>query len=437
MIMTKLTREQRNYKFETLQLHVGQEQPDPTTDARAVPIYQTSSYVFRNCDHAAARFGLSDAGNIYGRLTNPTEDVFEKRIASLEGGVAALAVASGAAAVTYTILNLAQNGDNIVSAKNIYGGSFNLFEHTLPQYGIETNFVDIFNEEEVENAINEKTKALYIETLGNPNSDVVDIESVAKIAHKHKIPLVVDNTFATPYLVRPIEYGADIVVHSATKFIGGHGTSIGGVIVDGGKFDWEASDKFDSLTKPNPSYHGISFTQACGPAAFVTKVRAILLRDTGATLSPFNAFLFLQGLETLSLRVERHTYNALKVVEYLNNHPQVESVSHPSVSTDSKQQELYKKYFPNGGGSIFTFDIKGDAQKAKDFIDNLELFSLLANVADVKSLVIHPATTTHSQCTEEELLDQGIRPNTIRLSIGCENIDDIIQDLDEAFKTIA
>ena len=435
--MSKFTREQRNFKFETLQLHVGQERPDPTTDARAVPIYQTSSYVFRNCDHAAARFGLSDAGNIYGRLTNPTEDVFEKRIAALEGGVAALAVASGAAAVTYTILNLAQNGDNIVSAKNIYGGSFNLFEHTLPQYGIETIFVDIFKEEEVENAINEKTKALYIETLGNPNSDVVDIESIAKIAHKHKIPLVVDNTFATPYLVRPIEYGADIVVHSATKFIGGHGTSIGGVIVDGGKFDWEASGKFDSLTKPNPSYHGISFTQACGPAAFVTKVRAILLRDTGATLSPFNAFLFLQGLETLSLRVERHTYNALKVVEYLNNHPQVESVSHPSVSTDSKQQELYKKYFPNGGGSIFTFDIKGDAQKAKDFIDNLELFSLLANVADVKSLVIHPATTTHSQCTEEELLDQGIRPNTIRLSIGCENIDDIIQDLDEAFKAIA
>lgn len=435
--MTKLTRDQRNFKFETLQLHVGQEQADPTTDARAVPIYQTSSYVFRNCDHAAARFGLSDAGNIYGRLTNPTEDVFEKRIAALEGGVAALAVASGAAAVTYTILNLAQNGDNIVSAKNIYGGSFNLFEHTLPQYGIETNFVDIFNEEEVESAINEKTKALYIETLGNPNSDVVDIESIAKIAHKHKIPLVVDNTFATPYLVRPIEYGADIVVHSATKFIGGHGTSIGGVIVDGGKFDWEASGKFDSLTKPNPSYHGISFTQTCGAAAFVTKVRAILLRDTGATVSPFNAFLFLQGLETLSLRVERHAYNALKVIEYLNNHPQVESVSHPSVSKDPKQQELYKKYFPNGGGSIFTFDIKGDAQKAKDFIDNLELFSLLANVADVKSLVIHPATTTHSQCTEEELLDQGIRPNTIRLSIGCENIDDIIQDLDEAFKAVA
>ena len=435
--MTKITRDQRNFKFETLQLHVGQEQADPTTDARAVPIYQTSSYVFRNCDHAAARFGLSDAGNIYGRLTNPTEDVFEKRIAALEGGVAALAVASGAAAVTYTILNLAQNGDNIVSAKNIYGGSFNLFEHTLPQYGIPTTFVDIFNEKEVENAINEKTKALYIETLGNPNSDVVDIESVARIAHRHKIPLVVDNTFATPYLVRPIEYGADIVVHSATKFIGGHGTSIGGVIVDGGKFDWEASGKFDSLTKPNPSYHGISFTKACGPAAFVTKVRAILLRDTGATVSPFNAFLFLQGLETLSLRVERHTYNALKVVEYLNNHTQVESVSHPSVSTDPKQQELYKKYFPNGGGSIFTFDIKGDAQKAKDFIDNLELFSLLANVADVKSLVIHPATTTHSQCTEDELLDQGIRPNTIRLSIGCENIDDIIQDLDEAFKAVA
>ena len=435
--MTKITRDQRNFKFETLQLHVGQEQADPTTDARAVPIYQTSSYVFRNCDHAAARFGLSDAGNIYGRLTNPTEDVFEKRIAALEGGVAALAVASGAAAVTYTILNLAQNGDNIVSAKNIYGGSFNLFEHTLPQYGIQTTFVDIFNEKEVDNAINEKTKALYIETLGNPNSDVVDIESVARIAHRHKIPLVVDNTFATPYLVRPIEYGADIVVHSATKFIGGHGTSIGGVIVDGGQFDWEASGKFDSLTKPNPSYHGISFTKACGPAAFVTKVRAILLRDTGATVSPFNAFLFLQGLETLSLRVERHIYNALKVVEYLNNHPQVESVSHPSVSTDPKQQELYKKYFPNGGGSIFTFDIKGDAQKAKDFIDNLELFSLLANVADVKSLVIHPATTTHSQCTEEELLDQGIRPNTIRLSIGCENIDDIIQDLDEAFKAVA
>ena len=435
--MSKITRDQRKFKFETLQLHVGQEQPDPVTDARAVPIYQTSSYVFRNSQHAADRFGLKDAGNIYGRLTNPTEDVFEKRIAALEGGVAALAVASGAAAVTYTIENLAQNGDHIVAAKNIYGGSFNLLEHTLPQYGITTTFVDIFDYDAVEAAIQDNTKALYIETLGNPNSDVVDIEKIANIAHAHKIPLVVDNTFATPYLVRPIEYGADIVIHSATKFIGGHGTTIGGVIIDGGKFDWEASGKFASLTEPNPSYHGISFTKAVGPAAFVTKIRAILLRDTGATVSPFNAFLFLQGLETLSLRVERHTYNALKVVEYLNNHPQVESVSHPSVSTDPKQQELYKKYFPNGGGSIFTFDIKGDAQKAKDFIDNLELFSLLANVADVKSLVIHPATTTHSQCTEEELLDQGIRPNTIRLSIGCENIDDIIQDLDEAFKAVA
>ena len=434
--MTKITRDQRNFKFETLQLHVGQEQADPTTDARAVPIYQTSSYVFRNCDHAAARFGLSDAGNIYGRLTNPTEDVFEKRIAALEGGVAALAVASGAAAVTYTVLNLAQNGDNIVSAKNIYGGSFNLFEHTLPQYGIQTTFVDIFNEKEVENAINEKTKALYIETLGNPNSDVVDIESVARIAHRHKIPLVVDNTFATPYLVRPIEYGADIVVHSATKFIGGHGTTIGGVIVDSGKFDWEASGKFASLTEPNPSYHGISFTKAVGPAAFVTKIRAILLRDTGATLSPFHAFIFLQGLETLSLRVERHVENALKVVEYLNNHPQVERVHHPSVTDDPEQQRLYKKYFPNGGGSIFTFEIKGDDRTAKDFIDNLEIFSLLANVADVKSLVIHPASTTHSQMTVEELEEVGIYKNTIRLSIGTEHIDDIIQDLDEAFKAV-
>ena len=430
----KITRENRKFKFETLQLHVGQEQPDPVTDARAVPIYQTSSYVFRNSDHAAARFGLADAGNIYGRLTNPTEDVFEKRIAALEGGVAALAVASGAAAITYTIENLAQNGDHIVAAKNIYGGSFNLLEHTLPQYGITTTFVDIFNEEEVEAAFQENTKALFIETLGNPNSDVVDVEKYAKIAHAHKVPLVVDNTFATPYLVRPIEYGADIVVHSATKFIGGHGTTIGGVIVDGGKFDWEASGKFPSLTEPNPSYHGISFTKAVGAAAFVTKIRAILLRDTGATISPFHSFLFLQGLETLSLRVERHVQNALKVVEYLNNHPQVERVHH--VSTDPSQQELYKKYFPNGGGSIFTFEIKGDAQKAKDFIDNLELFSLLANVADVKSLVIHPATTTHSQCTEEELLDQGIKPNTIRLSIGTENIDDIIQDLDEAFKAV-
>lgn len=434
--MSKKTRNERNFKFETLQLHVGQETPDPVTDARAVPIYQTSSYVFRNCDHAAARFGLADAGNIYGRLTNPTEDVFEKRIAALEGGVAALAVASGAAAITYTFENLAQSGDHIVSAKNIYGGTYNLLAHTLPQYGISTTFVDIFDYDSVEDAIKENTKAVFIETLGNPNSDVVDIEKIAEIAHKHKIPLVVDSTFATPYLVRPIEYGADIVVHSATKFIGGHGTTIGGVIVDSGKFDWEASGKFASLTEPNPSYHGISFTKAVGAAAFVTKIRAILLRDTGATISPFHAFLFLQGLETLSLRVERHISNALKVVEYLKNHPQVEAVHHPSVTEDPEQKKLYAKYFPNGGGSIFTFEIKGDAQKAKDFIDNLELFSLLANVADVKSLVIHPATTTHSQCTEEELLDQGIKPNTIRLSIGTENIDDIIEDLDEAFKAV-
>lgn len=434
--MSKKTRNERNFKFETLQLHVGQESPDPVTDARAVPIYQTSSYVFRNSDHAAARFGLADAGNIYGRLTNPTEDVFEKRIAALEGGVAALAVASGAAAITYTIENLAQNGDHIVSAKNIYGGSYNLLTHTLPQYGIKTTFVNIFDYDAIDAAIQDNTKAVYIETLGNPNSDVVDIEKIAEIAHKHKIPLVVDSTFATPYLVRPIEYGADIVVHSATKFIGGHGTTIGGVIIDSGKFDWEASGKFPSLTEPNPSYHGISFTKAVGAAAFVTKIRAILLRDTGATLSPFHAFFFLQGLETLSLRVERHVSNALKVVEYLNNHPQVEAVHHPSVTADEEQKKLYAKYFPNGGGSIFTFEIKGDAQKAKDFIDNLELFSLLANVADVKSLVIHPATTTHSQCTEEELLDQGIKPNTIRLSIGTENIDDIIEDLEEAFKAV-
>ncbi len=432
----KITRENRNFKFETLQLHVGQEKPDSVTDARAVPIYQTSSYVFRNSDHAAARFGLADAGNIYGRLTNPTEDVFEQRIAALEGGVAALAVASGAAAITYTFENLAQNGDHIVSAKNIYGGTYNLLAHTLPQYGVQTTFVNIFDYDEVEAAIQENTKAVFIETLGNPNSDVVDIEAIAAIAHKHRIPLVIDNTFATPYLVRPIEYGADIVVHSATKFIGGHGTTIGGVIVDSGKFDWEASGKFPSLTEPNPSYHGISFTKAVGAAAFVTKIRAILLRDTGATISPFHAFFFLQGLETLSLRVERHVENALKVVRYLKNHPQVEAVHHPSVTEDESQKALYRKYFPNGGGSIFTFEIKGDAQKAKDFIDNLELFSLLANVADVKSLVIHPATTTHSQCTEEELLDQGIRPNTIRLSIGTENIDDIIQDLDEAFKAV-
>ena len=434
--MAKKTRAERNLKFETLQLHVGQENPDPVTDARAVPIYQTSSYVFKNCDHAAARFGLTDAGNIYGRLTNPTEDVFEQRIAALEGGVAALAVASGSAAISYTIENLAQNGDHIVAAKNIYGGTYNLLEHTLPSYGITTTFVDPFNYEEIESAIKENTKAVFIETLGNPNSDVVDIEKIANIAHAHKIPLVIDNTFATPYLVRPIEYGADIVVHSATKFIGGHGTTIGGVIVDSGKFDWEASGKFASLVEPNPSYHGVSFTKAVGPAAFVTKIRAILLRDTGATISPFHAFIFLQGLETLSLRVERHVQNALKVVEYLNNHPQVENVNHPSVSKDPEQQALYKKYFPNGGGSIFTFEIKGDAQKAKDFIDNLELFSLLANVADVKSLVIHPASTTHSQMTEEELLGSGIKPNTIRLSIGTENIDDIIEDLDEAFKAL-
>ena len=410
--MSKKTRAERNLKFETLQLHVGQENPDPATGARAVPIYQTSSFVFNNSDHAAARFGLQDAGNIYGRLTNPTEDVFEQRMAALEGGVAALAVASGAAAINYTIINLAQKGDHIVSAKNIYGGSYNLLAHTLPQYGISTTFVDVFDLDEVRAAVQENTKAIYIETLGNPNSDVVDIEALAKIAHENKIPLVVDNTFATPYLVRPIEYGADIVVHSATKFIGGHGTTLGGVIVDSGKFDWEASGKFASLTEPNPSYHGISFTKAVGPAAFVTKIRAILLRDTGATISPIHSFIFLQGLETLSLRVERHVENALKVVDYLNNHPLVEKVNHPAVSDDPEQQALYKKYFPNGGGSIFTFEIKGDAQKAKDFIDNLELFSLLANVADVKSLVIHPATTTHSQCTEEELLDQGIKPNT-------------------------
>lgn len=434
--MAEKNPKKRDFRFETLQLHVGQEQPDPATDARAVPIYQTSSYVFKNCDHAAARFGLRDAGNIYGRLTNPTEDVFEKRIAALEGGAAALAVASGAAAIAYTFQNLAHAGDHIVAAKNIYGGTYNLFAHTLPEYGITTSFVDPFDYEAVEAAIKENTKAIHVETLGNPNSDVVDIERLAEIAHTHKIPLVVDNTFATPYLVRPIEHGADIVVHSATKFIGGHGTTIGGVIVDGGKFDWEESGKFPSLTEPNPSYHGISFTKAAGPAAFVTKIRAILLRDTGATLSPFHAFLFLQGLETLSLRVERHVDNALKVVEYLSRHPQVERVHHPSVSQDPKQQSLYKKYFPNGGGSIFTFEIKGDDRKAKDFIDHLQLFSLLANVADVKSLVIHPASTTHAQLTEEELAEQGIKPNTIRLSIGTEHIDDIIEDLEEAFAAV-
>lgn len=435
--MAKTTRSERNLKFETLQLHVGQEQPDPVTDARAVPIYQTSSYVFKNCEHAAARFGLSDAGNIYGRLTNPTEDVFEQRIAALEGGVAALAVASGAAAITYTFQNLAQTGNHIVAAKNIYGGTYNLLAHTLPEYGVTATFVDPFNYEEIENAIQENTKAVFIETLGNPNSDIVDIEKIAQIAHAHQIPLVIDNTFATPYLVRPIEYGADIVVHSATKFIGGHGTTIGGVIIDSGKFDWEASGKFPSLTEPNPSYHGISFTKAAGAAAFVTKIRAILLRDTGATLSPFHAFFFLQGLETLSLRVERHVQNALKVVEYLSAHPQVEKVNHPSVSKDPVQQALYKKYFPNGGGSIFTFEIKGGAEEAKAFIDHLELFSLLANVADVKSLVIHPASTTHSQLNEKELAEQGIKPNTIRLSIGTEHVDDIIEDLSEAFQAIS
>ena len=428
--------ETKNLHFETLQLHVGQEQAAPTTDARAVPIYQTTSYVFHNSAHAAARFGLQDPGNIYGRLTNSTQGVFEERVAALEGGVAGLAVASGAAAITYAFENITRAGDHIVAAKTIYGGSYNLLAHTLPSYGITTTFVDPLDVSNFEKAIQDNTKALYIETFGNPNSDVSDIEAIAKIAHAHKIPLVVDNTFATPYLLRPIEYGADIVVHSATKFIGGHGTAIGGVIVDSGKFDWEASGKFPSLTDPNPSYHGISFTKACGPAAFVTKIRAILLRDTGATISPISSFIFLQGLETLSLRVERHVENALKVVEYLNNHPQVERVHHPSVDPDPKQQELYKKYFPNGGGSIFTFEIKGDSKKAQDFIDNLELFSLLAIVSDVISLVIHPATTTHSQCTEEELLDQGIKPNTIRLSIGTENIDDIIQDLDEAFKAI-
>lgn len=429
------TLKERNLKFETLQLHVGQEEADPATDARAVPIYLTSSYVFHNSEHAADRFGLRDAGNIYGRLTNPTQDIFEQRIAALEGGVAALAVASGAAAVTYTIQNLAQAGDHIVAANTIYGGTYNLLAHTLPEYGITTTFVDPDDEDNFEKAIQDNTKALYIETLGNPNSNLIDIEKVAEIARKHKIPLVVDSTFATPYLVRPFDYGADIVIHSATKFIGGHGTAIGGVIVDSGKFDWEASGKFPSLTEPNPSYHGISFTKAVGAAAFVTKIRAILLRDTGATISPFHAFLFLQGLETLSLRVERHVENALKVVKFLNDHPQVEKVNHPSLAT-GKQKELYNKYFPNGGGSIFTFEIKGTEEDAKKFIDNLKVFSLLANVADVKSLAIHPASTTHSQLNDEELIEQGIRKNTIRLSIGTEHIDDILFDLEEAFKAI-
>ena len=429
------TLKERNLKFETKQLHVGQESADPVTDSRAVPIYQTSSYVFHNSEHAAARFGLTDAGNIYGRLTNPTEDIFEQRIAALEGGVAALAVASGAAAIAYTFQNLAQAGDHIVASKTIYGGTYNLLEHTLPAYGITTTFVDANNLDEIRNAIQDNTKAVFIETLGNPNSNVVDIEEIAKIAHENKIPLVIDNTFGTPYLIRPIEYGADIVVHSATKFIGGHGTTIGGVIVDSGKFDWEASGKFPSLVEPNPSYHGISFTKAAGPAAFVTKIRAILLRDKGATLSPIHAFIFLQGLETLSLRVERHVENALKVVDYLSKHPQVEKVNHPSLP-DAPTHDLYEKYFPNGGGSIFTFEIKGGAEEAKKFIDNLQVFSLLANVADVKSLVIHPASTTHSQLSEEELLDQGIKPNTIRLSIGTEHIDDIIDDLEEAFAAV-
>lgn len=435
--MSKKTYADRKFKFETLQLHVGQESPDPVTDARAVPIYQTSSFVFHDTQHAADRFALKDAGNIYGRLTNPTEDVFERRIAALEGGVAALAVASGAAAVTYTIQNLALSGDHIVAAKNIYGGTYNLLAHTLVDYGIETTFVDPLDISNFEKAIKENTKALYIETLGNPNSEVVDIEAIAKVAHAHNIPLVIDSTFATPYLVRPIEYGADIVIHSATKFIGGHGTTIGGVIIDSGKFDWKASGKFPQLTEPNPSYHGISFVDAAGAAAFVTRIRAILLRDTGATLSPFHAFIFLQGLETLSLRVERHVENALKVVEYLNNHPLVEKVNHPSVTTDEEQKKLYAKYFPNGGGSIFTFELKGDQKKTQEFIDNLELFSLLANVADVKSLVIHPYTTTHAELNAKEAADQGIKPNTVRLSIGTENIDDIIEDLDEAFKAIS
>lgn len=423
------------YKFETLQLHVGQETADPATDSRAVPIYQTTSYVFHNSAHAAARFGLADPGNIYGRLTNSTQDVLEKRVAALEGGVAALAVASGAAAITYAIQALAQSGDHIVAQKTIYGGSFNLLAHTLPQYGISTTFVDIHNLDEVEAAVQPNTKAVFIETLGNPNSDIPDIDAVSALAHKHGIPVVIDNTFGTPYLIRPIEHGADVVVHSATKFLGGHGTSLGGVIVDSGKFDWKASGKYAPIADPNPSYHGVSFVDAVGPAAFVTYIRAILLRDTGAAISPFNAFLLLQGVETLSLRLERHAENTKKVVEYLSNHPLVEKVNHPSLP-DHPQNELYKKYFPNGGGSIFTFDIKGGQEETHKFIDNLEIFSLLANVADVKSLVIHPATTTHSQLTEAELLDQGIKPNTIRLSIGTEHIDDIIADLEKGFAAV-
>lgn len=426
---------ERNLHFETKQLHIGQEQADPVTDARAVPIYATTSYVFHNSEHAADRFGLRDAGNIYGRLTNPTQDVFEKRIAALEGGSAALAVASGAAAITYTIQALAKAGDNIVAAETIYGGTYNLLEHTLPDYGIKTKFVNPDEDGAFEKAIDENTKAIYIESLGNPNSNIIDIEKVAEIAHSKNIPLVVDSTFATPYLLRPIEFGADIVVHSATKFIGGHGTAIGGVIIESGKFDWEKSGKFPQFSEANPSYHGAVFTKAAPGAAFVTYIRAILLRDTGSTLSPFHAFIFLQGLETLSLRVERHAENTEQVVKYLSKHPLVENVNHPSLKS-SGYSKLYKKYFPNGGGSIFTFEIKGDEEVAKKFIDNLEIFSLLANVADVKSLAIHPASTTHSQLTAEELAEQGIKPNTIRLSIGTEHIDDIIYDLEEAFKAI-
>ncbi len=426
----------KKYKFETLQLHVGQENADPATDARAVPIYLTSSYVFHNSKHAADRFGLRDAGNIYGRLTNPTQDVLEQRIAALEGGVAALAVASGAAAVTYAVLALAGAGDHIVALNNIYGGTYNLFEHTLKDFGIDTTFVKPDDLSNIENAIKPNTKLVFIETLGNPRSEVIDIEAIAKIAHQNKIPLVIDNTFGTPYLIRPIEYGADIVVHSATKFLIGHGTGLGGVIVDSGKFDWKASGKFAKLVDPNPSYHGVSFYDAVGPAAFVTYIRAILLRDTGAAISPVNAFIALQGIETLSLRVERHVENALKVVKFLNEHPQVEKVNHPSVSTNAKEQALYAKYLPNGGGSIFTFEIKGSEAKALAFIDNLKIFSLLANVADVKSLVIHPATTTHSQLTDEELNEAGIYKNTIRLSIGTEHIDDIIDDLSSAFDAV-
>ena len=424
-----------NYKFETLQLHVGQEQPDPATDARAVPIYQTTSYVFRDSRHAADRFGLRDAGNIYGRLTNSTQDVLEKRLAALEGGSAALALASGAAAITYTIEALAANGGHIVAQKTIYGGSYNLLSHTLPQYGIRTTFVDAHNLAEVEGAIRDDTRAIYLETLGNPNSDIPDIDAIAEIAHRHGLPLVIDNTFGTPYLIRPIEHGADIVVHSATKFIGGHGTTLGGVIIESGRFDWKASGKYPNIAAPNPSYHGVSFYDAVGPAAFVTYIRAILLRDTGAAIAPFSAFLLLQGVETLSLRLERHAENTKKVVEYLAAHPQVEKVNHPSLP-DHPDHVLYERYFPNGGGSIFTFEIKGGQKEAWAFIDHLEIFSLLANVADVKSLVIHPASTTHSQLSEEELLDQGIKPNTIRLSIGTEHIDDIIADLEKGFAAV-